>query len=331
MRAHLKTRTPKGDDAGAHPSSGAATPGGEGVSEIFGASSRADIAAPEDGRTPMARWALDMNKVVGAHDILFMTLDTLRYDVAQQCWASGLTPNLAALLPETGWEKRHSPGNFTYAAHQAFFAGFLPTPVEPGPQARLFALRFPGSETIGETTCVFDAPDIVNGLAGQGYHTVCIGGVGFFNQRTPLGTVLPGLFAESHWSIELGVTEPRSMENQVALAQRILERTPGSRRVFLFLNVSAIHQPNRFYVPDAQADTLATHAAALQYVDGQLPRLLQAFQSRGPLFGIICSDHGTAYGEDGYSGHRLAHPVVWEVPYGQFVLEAHPSTAEAKR
>ena len=30
---------------------------------------------------------------------------------------------------------------------------------------------------------------------------------------------------------------------------------------------------------------------------------------------VICSDHGTAYGEDGYTGHRLAHPVVWDVPY----------------
>ena len=37
---------------------------------------------------------------------------------------------------------------------------------------------------------------------------------------------------------------------------------------------------------------------------------------------VICSDHGTAYGEDGYTGHRLAHPVVWEVPYAEFILPA---------
>lgn len=273
---------------------------------------------------------LNMNQIVGAHDIVFITLDTLRHDVAQRCWMEGLTPNLAALLPATGWERRHSPGNFTYAAHQSFFAGFLPTPIEPGLQPRLFALRFPGSETIADTTCVFDAPDIVNGLAGLDYHTVCIGGVGFFNKRTPLGRVLPGLFAESHWSSELGVADPHSMENQVALAEQILRGIPGSRRVFLFLNVSAIHQPNRFYVPGSKADTLETHAAALQYVDRHLPRLLQALSSRGPIFGIVCSDHGTAYGENGYSGHRLAHPVVWEVPYGQFVLGNGSSRSEAK-
>jgi hypothetical protein len=197
-------------------------------------------------------------------------------------------------------------------------------------QPRLFALRFPGSETIAENTCVFDAPDIVHGLADRGYHTVCIGGVGFFNKRTPLGTVLPGLFSESHWSTELGVTEPHSMENQVALAEQILHRVPASQRAFLFLNVSAIHQPNRFYVPGAQADTLETHAAALQYVDCSIPRLLRAFHARGPVFGIVCSDHGTAYGEEGYNGHRLAHPVVWEVPYGEFVLGVGDFMAEAK-
>ena len=41
---------------------------------------------------------------------------------------------------------------------------------------------------------------------------------------------------------------------------------------------------------------------------------------RAPLLAIVCSDHGTLYGEDGYTGHRLAHPVVWEVPYAEFVL-----------
>ena len=34
----------------------------------------------------------------------------------------------------------------------------------------------------------------------------------------------------------------------------------------------------------------------------------------------MCSDHGTAYGEEGYYGHRVAHPVVWTVPYAEFVL-----------
>jgi hypothetical protein len=263
---------------------------------------------------------IDINELIGTHDVLLLTLDTLRYDVARDCLLSGRTPHLAAVLPGGMWEPRHTPGNFTFAAHQAFFHGFLPTPVTPGKHPRPFAVRFAGSETTVPQTCVFDSPDIVQGLSQRGYHTVCIGGVGFFNKQSPLGMVLPGMFAESHWEPGFGVTEPASTERQITRATAILENLPTRRRVFLFVNISAIHQPNFCYVPGATRDSLVSHAAALAYVDRHLPRLFQAMQRRAPVFAIVCSDHGTAYGEDGYWGHRLNHPVVWTVPYGEFVL-----------
>lgn len=267
---------------------------------------------------------IDVPALLGSHDILFVTFDTLRFDVAQAQWREGRTPALAAILPPGGWEARHSPATFTYAAHQAFFAGFFPTPVAPSAakEARPFALRFPGSASIGGRTAVFEAPDIVSGLAGAGYHTICIGGVGFFNPATPLGTVLPGLFRERHYERRLGVTDPRSTEHQVTLAVRRLGELPRTQRVFLFINISAIHHPNRGYLPGAEADSPASQAAALAYVDGQLPPLFQALARRAPTFAILCSDHGTAYGEDGHHGHRLGHPVVWTVPYAEAVLPA---------
>ena len=263
---------------------------------------------------------IDMNSIVGTHDLLLITLDTLRYDVARDALAAGRTPNLARALPPGGWDERHTPASFTYAAHHSFFAGFLPTPTGPGPHPRLFAARFEGSETTSGRTCVFDAPDIVSGLAARGYHTACVGGVGFFNKQNPLGRVLPGFFDESHWEPEFGVAEPRSTEHQIGRAVETLARVPRGRRVFLFLNISAVHQPNRFYLPGAERDSLASHAAALAYVDGQLPPLFAALARRGASLVIMCSDHGTAYGEGGYHGHRVAHSVVWTVPYAEFVL-----------
>jgi hypothetical protein len=305
---------------------------------------------------------INVRELIGSHDVLFITLDTLRYDVAVSALDRGLTPNLARLLPGGQWERRHTPGSFTFAAHQAFFAGFLPTPAEPGHEKapRLFAADFPGSETTSPETCVFDTPDIVSGLAARGYHTICIGGVGFFNRLTPLGCVLPDLFTESHWSPELGVTDPRSTENQVQRGLASLAEQPGDRRVFLFLNVSAIHQPNCFYAelltrpsgtlsprgrgdvpsplggeggrrpdegecagttPELPAeDSPETMARALAYVDSQLPPLFEAMRKRAPVLCVVCSDHGTAYGEDGYHGHRLSHSVVWDVPYAEFIL-----------
>lgn len=263
---------------------------------------------------------MNARELIGVADVLFVTLDTLRYDVARDALAAGSTPHLARALRPGGWEERHTPGSFTYAAHHAFFAGFLPTPAVPGPHPRLFAAEFEGSETTSERTCVFDAPDIVSGLAARGYHTACVGGVGFFNKQTPLGRILPGLFDESHWEPSFGVTEPRSTEHQVRRAVEIIARVPPDRRLFLFLNVSAIHQPNRMYLPGAERDSLASHAAALAYVDGQLPPLFASLARRDATLVILCSDHGTAYGEDGHHGHRVAHGVVWTVPYAEFVL-----------
>jgi hypothetical protein len=265
----------------------------------------------------------DMNAIVGSHDLLLVTLDTLRYDVAAELAAEGRIPYLARHLPGGVWERRHAPGSFTYASHQAIFAGFLPTPDAQGPHPRLFAARFAGSESTADGTWVHDTPDFVSALAGEGYRTVCVGGVGFFNGQPPLGTVLPGLFQESHWEPSFGVASPSSFESQVARAEEVVAGLPREERLFLFVNVSALHQPNWFHLPGATreaGDSRETHAAALEYVDRHIGRLFAAMSSRRPCFAIVCSDHGTAYGEDGFTGHRLGHEVVWTVPYAQFVL-----------
>jgi hypothetical protein len=265
-----------------------------------------------------------MKSLVGSHDLLFVTLDTLRYDVAADRLARGRTPNLARVLPGGAWERRHTPASFTYAAHHAFFGGFLPTPIGPGPHERPFAARFPGSTTVGADTWVFDAPDVVSGLRAEGYHTVCVGGVGFFAMTSAQGTVLPGLFDEAHWTREFGVTNPACFEAQL---ERLAEVLPGAGRpaqpLFTFVNIAALHQPNRHYLPGAAEDSITSHGAALEYVDRHLPALLRLATARGrPCRVILCSDHGTAYGEDGHTGHRIAHEVVWTVPYAQFTLEA---------
>jgi arylsulfatase A-like enzyme len=253
--------------------------------------------------------------------ILFITLDSLRYDAADALFHENKTPNFRQYIPE-GWQRCSSPGSFTYAAHHAFFAGFLPTPVTPTKTPRLFAARFAGSETTGEDTLVFDTADIVTGFAELGFKTVCIGGVGFFNKQTALGTVLPSLFEESYWDTSYGVTDPESTQHQFEKAVEVLEENAG-RQLFMFINVSAIHQPNYFYEStDRIPDTISSHKAALTYVDSQLPTLLNAFAKEDrDTFCIICSDHGTAYGEDGYYGHRIGHPSVWEVPMATFVLK----------
>lgn len=267
---------------------------------------------------------VDARTMIPGSDVLLVTLDALRYDVAREALEAGETPCLARLVGRGGWEKRHAPGSFTYASHQAIFAGFFPSPAASSRRPRLFALAATRETTDGRTL-VLDAPDIVTGLRGLGYRAICIGGVSFFNKRNPLGAVLPSLFDESHWSPAMGVTARDSTREQVALAASLCLEAAPDRPLFLFVNVSALHPPTHFYLAGSTRDSKATQRAALAYVDGELPPLLAALRERSqrrarPCLAIVCSDHGTAFGEDGYVGHRLAHPTVWNVPYLETVL-----------
>ncbi len=88
----------------------------------------------------------------------------------------------------------------------------------------------------------------------------------------------------------------------------------------MFINVPSIHQPNYFYVRNEKIDDLESHAAALRYVDNQLPILINAVKKKGDCLCIICSDHGTSYGEGGHWGHRNGHSTVTEVPYIHFEI-----------
>jgi hypothetical protein len=261
---------------------------------------------------------IDMNAVVGRANVLFVTFDCLRYDVARRALASGLTPHLAAVLPPSGWEARETPGTFTFAAHQAFFHGFLPTPPGNGPHPRPFAVDFEGSLTIVPETCVFrGAANVIDGFRRAAYRTFCVGGGGFFNKRNALGNVLPGYFEESVWDRSLSVTAPDSAANQVRAALEWVGRRRADELLLLFINVSATHPPHAHYLPGATEDGPESQAAALAYVDTQLLPLFDGLRRRGPCYALLMADHGDAFGEDGRWGHRIAHPTVTTVPYAE--------------
>ncbi len=264
-----------------------------------------------------------MRPCTATADLLMITFDSLRYDVAEAAWNAGETPYLRELLPQ-GWEPRHSPGSFTYAAHAAFFAGFWPTPCRPGGEhERPFVLQFPGARFVGEQTTALGGENIVQGLKARGYRTVCIGGTGFFNPATPLGAVFPAMFDESHWRPEFAVTEFHSARAQVQAACLRIEETPVDQPLFLFLNLTATHPPTSFYLAGGRTESVETQRAALETVDRALPKLFAALRQReNDGHAYLMSDHGTLFGEDGFTGHRVGHPTVWTVPYAEVSWEA---------
>ncbi len=256
---------------------------------------------------------MNVNQLIQNTDIVFLTIDSLRYDVAQRAFEEKLIPNLSTYMPLEGWEKRYSPASFTFPAHQAFFAGFLPTKINQDVTPRLFAAEFLGSQSTTENTFVFKEDNWVKALENKGYLTVCIGGVGFFNMQTQISSVLPNYFMEKHWQQTFSVTAKDSAESQV---KKALEFMKCAQPLLLFINFSATHQPNYFYLNHAESDSISSQKAALAYVDKQLSILFNHIKKRQrACLLIVCSDHGTAYGEDGHWGHRNGHDVVMTVPY----------------
>src|SRR4029077_4904608 len=97
------------------------------------------------------------------------------------------------------------------------------------------AVDFEGSLTITPQTYTLTGVDnIIAGLRNLGYRSYVFGGVGFFNQRNPLGRVLPSFFAESIWQPSMGVTARDSTAVQVRAALAWLETVRLDERFLLF-------------------------------------------------------------------------------------------------
>ncbi|MCX4326939.1 MAG: STM4012 family radical SAM protein [Lachnospiraceae bacterium] len=281
----------------------------------------------------------NMDKIVKSHNILFVCIDSLRFDVASEEEANGGTP----VLNRYGrWRKCSAPGNFTYPSHQAMFAGFLPVDCEINEMKKRETLFF--SEDIGmgrkapEGAFLFSRPTWIEELADIGYETYCIGGLSFFDKRTALGKVLPSVFQHSYWNPSFSCKVKDSAKNQVDFALKKISEYSISKgntdsRIMMYINISALHYPNYFYAncnANCNTDCIAncgerdskeSHRMALRYVDSQLSRLFDGFADIGDTFVICCSDHGTCYGEDGVWYHGINHPIVNTVPYKHFIIE----------
>ncbi len=259
--------------------------------------------------------------LIGTHDIVWVVLDSLRFDVAQKAHLGAETPHLSALFPD-GWECRHAPGNFTLPSHVAMFSGFFPTPLNKPKAGRLFAPRVPGIEALTSDTFVFDERSIPEALAQRGYRTVCIGGVGFFANILPITTILPSYFQETYWKPHYGPGRKDALRLQTDRAREIFATTDAP--LMLFMNVAATHHPTAVFVDGAIAETIDTQRASLRHVDeglGELFAYLLLRRETRPTVLIVCSDHGDAFGEDGFYGHRLSHRTVMEIPYAHVVLD----------
>ncbi|GAA3081533.1 hypothetical protein GCM10020000_79300 [Streptomyces olivoverticillatus] len=181
--------------------------------------------------------------VTSGTSILFVTLDSLRYDVARSAYDEGMTPHLAALLPEGGWQRRQtpparSPSPLTWRSSPASCPS---CPSRSSRPACGSAGRLPSRPCRPRRSCS-TLPASWLSLGQHGYRTICVGGVTYFSRETPLGSVLPAMFDEDHWRPEFCSPEIDSTRHQVDQALDLADRHRG-RPLLLFVNVSATHVP----------------------------------------------------------------------------------------
>lgn len=279
-----------------------------------------EVPMEATGKATNAKYTVNMNEIVGENNILFICLDTLRYDIALQEQENNGTP----ILNKYGkWQKCHAPGNYTLSSHMAMFTGHMPSPAEPTPlfeRERLFIPKERNNFLVPKEAFCFEGASWVEGLEKVGYETICVGGVAFFNKRTDINKILPNMFKKSYWHPSFSCHIPNGFENQLDLIERKLNNYSNDERLFMYVNIDSIHYPNNFYIEGAEGDSLDSHAAALRYVDKHLERLFDMFSKKGKTFVMVCSDHGSCYGEDGYYFHCLSNEIVYTVPYKHFFI-----------
>jgi hypothetical protein len=253
-------------------------------------------------------------------DFLFITLDSLRYDVAKMAMEAGQTPAFHKMIGD--WQRRLVAATYTLPSHVSMFSGMMPRlaggeDVNTANEARLFALSTSWERYRGRKIRYFfdDAPNVPKGFESRGYQTIGVGGVGWFSNEIRASSFWQGqYFQDFLYKPGYGEANPDAFEEQIADLAHHLKSLPDGRR-FVFINVSSTHRP---YSNGDGTYSVNSQRLCLQYVDRHLDKLLQ-LMAPGTV-GVVCGDHGDCMGEDGLWGHAVVHEKIFEVPYAEFAL-----------
>ena len=276
-------------------------------------------------------------------DVLFISLDSCRYDTFLAAYRQGCLPHLSSVGP---LHCAQAPSYFTYGSHAAFWMGFTPgvqgcTDPWLNPKAgKLFRMAFAGHVgQDGERSFRLEGANIIEGFRRQGYYTIGSGAVDWFNTASDTGVVLAQPFEHFHFA---GNTW--SLGAQLDWIEEHLAYAPESQPRFVFLNVGETHVPywhegadwERWPSPCvpfgsehcSAVESAHRQRACLEWVDEQLEPLLERF-AHGTV--LVCADHGDCWGEDGLWEHGISHPATLTVPLLMRVRGVPVQAATASR
>jgi hypothetical protein len=260
-------------------------------------------------------------------NFLLLTYDSCRYDVL-------VTASTPVLDSYSVIHRAEAPAHFTFASHQAFFVGFLPNTTEYIPYYNRFRKQLLGLREVGEAQVSKTALktleskwNIVEALKSEGYQTVGTGAMNWFRQESLTAGFEKFLFTAT------------DADRQISF---LLEKIDIKSPFFGFINFGETHAPYTYrgktepckddvrarrmrWPPIEQGpvgtetDAFKCQVAAAEFLDYCLPQLFNAMP--GNTIVVLTSDHGDCFGEDGYWGHAVNHPKVFEVPLAIFRLD----------
>lgn len=291
-------------------------------------------------------------------NILFITLDSCRYDTTQKA-------NIPTIRSLGEIKEAHTHATYTVPAHTAFFTGHLPAAINH-PLSKYYAESASqlwriktGKGRDRQAGIVFSAQDVLEGYRQLGFSIVGAGGVTQFTD----GSFLRKFFKNDEF-IYCGRNldeEPLQTRNEqefpLSNIDTIVSRLRNKDKWFLFINCPETHYPydigngipnkvEKYYPklyknlnlreteePETIPDDIYTalHAMqikALEYIDTRLKTLLSELPKDRDTLVIICGDHGENFGEVFASrkrwGHLLPSPAVTTVPLLIDVIPAQP-------
>ncbi|MAG73438.1 hypothetical protein CL620_03925 [archaeon] len=280
------------------------------------------------------------------HNVLFLTLDSCRYDT----FTMANTPTIDLVASHerahtNGVEIAETDGNYTYLAHKGFFAGHIPVirddsgrdyvTKEGHPLWRVSVIpKGRGLKTAGIN---LSDSTLQDGYRKKGYAIRGFGGTTFFANE---GIQLRRHYQDGEFTYFGDSTygTPRLVDRlPMSHIEEIVQSIESEDKWFVFVNSTATHFPYHVEPVDPELEELIDHARkhragrrdlekrytqkegkklhqlqvrALEYVDAQLSKLLSVLPNDKPLLVLICGDHGESFGEqhlDGVSGERRSY------------------------
>jgi Sulfatase len=286
----------------------------------------------EEGEPAQRAVAAGARPAPGARNLVFVVLDSLRYD----SWVDARPQTLAALGRV---ERRWSYASWTAPSHYNLLMGLLPHSSPPEVYASEYYkedfLRY--SERLGVEGMQF--AKVLPSLFlptylkhGLGYSTQAMVSMPVLNAHTVINRdfdryeLMPKhndmaamvsrlTFSEdrpSFYLLNVGETHyPYALPDE---DPSLWPQISGVHGVFKRLDNAGPTEPREFFDQQALAELRSRQVKAVEYLDGVFARLFDLLPS--DTWVIVTSDHGELFGEDRYFGHGpIAHEKVFEVPF----------------